>query len=799
MRRGLGLTAILAGVLALTGAAAAQTSYNMVLLKNLDDYPGGNDCWGYSANGVEIAIFGHETGTSFVDATDPENAVEVFNLPGATSIWRDIKTYQNYAYIVTEGGGVGTGLQIVDLTDPLNPVHVTTYTAGGFTTAHNIWIDTAAGYAYACGANGGTYVLDLTNPTSPVEVDVFGAYYIHDLYVAGGRGYAGAISSGSLRVMNTTNPANITTLASHFYSGAATHNAWPTSNGMFCATTDETGGGHMKIWDVSNLSNITLASEFDTSTEKAIIHNVLIKDDMAYASWYTAGTRVVDLTDPTDPVEVGYYDTHPAPGGAFHGNWGVYPFRSDDVVYASDRQTGLYILRFTGDFAGTISGRVTDGQSLGAIAGATVQAAGAPASLSTNGSGDYSGRVSGGTYEVITTKFGYGPDTTSVTIPPQGSVVNDVTLSPIPFGTVEIQVVHSGTLDPVEGVLVDVPGTPVTGLVTDPSGMVSLSLPAGPVWDVQIARFGVQPTNVAIVATAATTTPVTVEVVPGFSDDFAIDQAWVAGAVDDGATGGTWERAIPVPSFFSGPVGVDADASLTGDGYAFVTQNHVPAAFVGTSDVDGGKTTLLSPVFDASGLGSLTLSYQRWFSNRAPSPDNDEFRADVSTDGGSSWTNLETVNVGTDSWALVSIDVTALVPATSTMQLRFVAEDVNAATYVEAGLDDVQLTSSATGIVAIGGGAGSGLRLAAPAPNPFRGSTRISFDLPAAGRTRLEVFNVAGRRVAVLLDGERVAAGSHAVTWRGEDERGRLVAPGVYFARLTAADGERTRKLVRIR
>jgi hypothetical protein len=214
--------------------------------------------------------------------------------------------------------------------------------------------------------------------------------------------------------------------------------------------------------------------------------------------------------------------------------------------------------------------------------------------------------------------------------------------------------------------------------------------------------------------------------------------------------------------------------------------------------VDGGKTTLLSPVFDASDLGSLTLRYQRWFSNRAPAPDGDEFRADVSTDGGSSWTNLETVSIGTDSWALVSVDLTSLVPATAAMQLRFVAEDVNAATYVEAGVDDVEILSSATDAAFVVA-APAGLSLAVPAPNPFRAATTLAFDLPAAGRATLEIFDVTGRRVAVLLRGERVAAGRHTVTWSGEDDRGARVAPGVYFAKLTAGDGERTRKLVRIR
>jgi hypothetical protein len=131
------------------------------------------------------------------------------------------------------------------------------------------------------------------------------------------------------------------------------------------------------------------------------------------------------------------------------------------------------------------------------------------------------------------------------------------------------------------------------------------------------------------------------------------------------------------------------------------------------------------------------------------------------------------------------------------MQLRFVAEDVNAGTYVEAGLDDVRILSGATAAGPAGPGASARLFLAVPAPNPSREAATISFQLPAAGPVSLEVFDVAGRRVAALLSGERVAPGSHTVRWSGRDDRGRRVAAGVYFARLVTTDGERTRKIVR--
>jgi choice-of-anchor B domain-containing protein len=786
---------------ALAAGADAADAYNMTLLKNIDVYGGANDCWGYRSGGVELAIYGHNSGTSFVDATDPANAVEIFNLPGPFSIWRDMCTYQNYCYIVTEGNGPGFGIQIVDLSDPLNPVHLSTYTGSGYQTAHNIWIDEAAGIAYPCGAvGGGMHVLSLADPENPVQLSFFNPYYIHDLYVGGGRGYAGAISSGSLRIINTSNPAALSTIASHFYSGAATHNAWPNSAGTHCLTTDETGGGHLKIWDITGLPSVTLASEYFPSNEPSVIHDIRVKNDICYISHYLAGTRVVDVTDPTNPVEIGYYDTHPLPGAVYDGNWGVYPFRPDDILYASDRQTGLHILRFDGDYAGAISGVVRDAGTLAPLTGASVAPLGAPVPLMTSGSGTYSGQISGATYTVVTSLFGYAPDTATVVIPPQGSVVHNVDLVHLPAGDVELHLVRAGTSTPLAGAVVEVIGTPVTA-VSNGAGVATLAaLPAGLNWTARAARFGSAVTTVNVFPVAGNTVQVELELAPGLLDDFELDQGWGVGAGGDAATDGIWERDIPVPSSWLGPVGPGQDTSPTGLGFAYVTENHVSGAFVGTSDVDGGKTTLATPVFAADGLGSLTLNYQRWFSNRAPSsPDADEFRVDVSTDGGGSWTNLETLTIGTDSWAAVSLDLTAVVPATAAMQLRFVAEDLGTDHYVEGGVDDVELVSSVTGVVVAGGEDVRDVVLAAPSPNPFHESTELSFRIPAAGRVTLQVYDVLGRRVATLLAGERLAPGMHGVRWSGKDEGGRQVAPGAYFAKLWTEQGSASRKIVRVR
>ena len=90
------------------------------------------------------------------------------------------------------------------------------------------------------------------------------------------------------------------------------------------------------------------------------------------------------------------------------------------------------------------------------------------------------------------------------------------------------------------------------------------------------------------------------------------------------------------------------------------------------------------------------------------------------------------------------------------------------------------------------------LSLAGAAPNPIWGSGAIRFALPAPGRAKVVLYDAAGRRVRVLVDGP-LPAGAHGAAWDGRDDRGREVASGVYFARLEAAGAELRSKVVLIR
>jgi flagellar hook capping protein FlgD len=83
------------------------------------------------------------------------------------------------------------------------------------------------------------------------------------------------------------------------------------------------------------------------------------------------------------------------------------------------------------------------------------------------------------------------------------------------------------------------------------------------------------------------------------------------------------------------------------------------------------------------------------------------------------------------------------------------------------------------------------------APNPFRSSTTISFELPQDGLVKLEVFDISGRHVTTLAN-EKLPAGNYSMPWSGKDESGRTVAPGIYFYRLETPSLNETRKAIRI-
>src|SRR5262245_54380351 len=163
--------------------------------------------------------------------------------------------------------------------------------------------------------------------------------------------YVSAIRVASLYIVDISErrPMSVKGIISG-YPFAFTHNAWTTEDGTHLLTTDENSGASTRVWDITTPSLPQQSGAYKSEeAPNAIPHNVFVDDhDLAYISHYTAGVRVVDVSDPTDPVEVAFFDTVPQHDGPiFDGCWGVFPFfpNSPELVVASDMGTGLYVLR----------------------------------------------------------------------------------------------------------------------------------------------------------------------------------------------------------------------------------------------------------------------------------------------------------------------------------------------------------------------------------------------------------------------------------------------------------------------
>ncbi|MCI0479171.1 hypothetical protein L0Y59_01365, partial [Candidatus Uhrbacteria bacterium] len=175
-----------------------------------------------------------------------------------------------------------------------------------------------------------------------------------------------------------------------------------------------------------------------------------------------------------------------------------------------------------------------------------------------------------------------------------------------------------------------------------------------------------------------------------FEDDFETDQGWTAGASDDDATGGVWERADPNATMAGTMVIQPEDDHTAAPGvFCFVTGNSPPGASMADNDVDEGRTTLLSPILDLSSCTNAWMSYYRWYTNNmGGAPETDEWVVDASADGGTTWIRLETMHVTEKRWQYVEHNLGRFIPLTAQVRFRFVASDEGQGSIVEAALDD---------------------------------------------------------------------------------------------------------------
>ena len=320
----------------------------------IPDVVGGSDVWAYTANdGAEYAIMGNVEGIAIVAVPSLEVVAQI---PGPTRdapfYWRDIKTYGSFAYVTTEAYGDSEGLQVIDLRGLPHHAREIAVVRGEndrLVSSHNLSIDTVTGHAYVLNSDANQIVvLDLADPIRPVEVGAVDVPDSHDVFARGDTLYVAEGRNPTFSVWDMRDKANPVRLAQVAVpSPGYVHNIWPTPDGMYALTTEETVDKTVKVWDLSDLENPTLIG--DWLGESRLAHNVQIADDQyALVSHYASGVYVLDISDIANPVVVAQHDTHPAnDDAAFYGNWGVSLPSPSGYLYASDLEGTLTVLKWT--------------------------------------------------------------------------------------------------------------------------------------------------------------------------------------------------------------------------------------------------------------------------------------------------------------------------------------------------------------------------------------------------------------------------------------------------------------------
>ena len=323
-----------------------------------------NEIWGYvDCDEREYAIMGSASQVHFFDVTDPTNVVEIASFAGGdTTVWRDMKTYKDRAYAVSDN--TSEGMMIFDLSDLPNSVTKTYHSTEFFGKSHNIYIEEATGRLYSVGTDsvsGGVIVLDVAtdpdNPTLLAAVNLpanpdTGTGYAHDIYVKdniayGSHGYLGFF------IWDMNIPTQPVLLAST-NTGGYNHSSWLTEDGNYAIYAEEVPNGRpLGVINLQGLANgfIEIDHTFKfpllPNDEGTRPHNPFVRGDYLITSYYQDGLQIFDISDPLNPIQAAYYDTDTTNTDyqGYSGAWGVYPFLPSGNLLVSDLETGLYVLR----------------------------------------------------------------------------------------------------------------------------------------------------------------------------------------------------------------------------------------------------------------------------------------------------------------------------------------------------------------------------------------------------------------------------------------------------------------------
>lgn len=342
--------------------------------------PEGSDIWGWTdpTTGKEYAIAAMTNSTAFVDVSDPISPIYLGRIDtqnGGTSFWRDVKIYQNYAFIVADNLGAH-GMQVFDLTRLRSVTTPETFAPDAVysdvTSCHNIVINEVNGVAYLVDCKNvgrGVHFVDISDPENPVNLGSFtGEGVTHDAQVVTyngpdtehlGKEILIGSNESKVVILDVTDKSNVIKIADLFYPQIGyTHQGWFTDDQRYFILGDEADEQDFGVrtrtivFDFFDLDNPEEEYIY-LGPSSAIDHNGYVKGNEFFMASYRAGVRVLDISNiggvGDEMTEIGFFDTYPANDGtAFNGAWSVYPYFASGNIIINDIERGLFVIRKSG-------------------------------------------------------------------------------------------------------------------------------------------------------------------------------------------------------------------------------------------------------------------------------------------------------------------------------------------------------------------------------------------------------------------------------------------------------------------
>ena len=657
------------------------------------------DVWGAGDAAGDLVFLSRYT-QSEVDVIDLSNpaspqlfATYQMPFPDEASSAQDVVHGDGLMFVVSEFTG-NNGLHIVDVRNPGSPQLLTTLdpNPGSFENLHNCFYDN--GWLYMVNSSDTTIaILDLRsyNPdAAPASINAWtymitvpGALFIHDITVRNGRLFASGWDNLTVYDVSNLGVQGPTLLGS--IHGMSNHAVWPTDDGQYFVTADERQGGALRLYELVDLGSsvaIVPRDSYQASVNDAYcVHNTAIVGDRVYSSWYQAGALVhqIDRTSKTLQL-VASYDTSAIAVTGFAGAWGVYPLLGADRVLLSDIENGLFVVDMSAVQIAFVTPR-PETLAVGTTQPIVVEVTNIGNRVANTGSVTLRARVNDGVWQAIPM---------------------------LPIGGNRYQA--------------DLP---------------QMNCNSSTDWYVTVQDLGGQTWANPATAPAETWAVHSSGAAPVvfFSDDFQTNLGW--SVTNSSVSAGAWARANPGGTGGQ-PQGGDPDQPGSS---CYVTG--ALGGVISTDDLDGGPTTLTSPVLDFS-AGDGLIRYTRWFFNDRA--DGDTLAVQVSNNNGGSWTTVESVarqNGG--GWIDRSFRLSDFVAPTGQVRVRFVAADQPNNSVTEAAIDSFRAlrfdcASAALALVRTG----LGINL-----NAYTSET-----LPIIGmdwRTRIQTTAVPGANLTYML------------------------------------------------